>query len=106
MPSTFKADYKQIGDMLCSEWMLAEMVRRAEQVAAVARADTPVDETGPHPGRARDSVQVRGYIRPGRSRRAVGRAEGTAQEWLYIEYGTRHQEARHVFGRALDAARG
>lgn len=106
MPASFRADYTQIGDMLCSEWMLAEMVRRAERVAEAARADAPVDEGGPHPGRYRDSIGARGYIREGRSRRAVGRAEATAPESLFVEYGTRHQEAHHTLRRALDAAKG
>lgn len=109
MPTTFRADFGGIGQMLTSPWMRAEMERRAKAVEELARADAPVDETGPHPGQYRDSIQMRTFVRErpargGVGRRVVARVEATAPESFIVEYGTRRQEAHHTLGRALDAA--
>jgi HK97 gp10 family phage protein len=107
MPASFRADYEGIGAMLTSEFMRAAMAARAQRVEQVAKATAPVDEKGPHPGRYRDSIDTRTFIREpsgGRTRRVVARVEATAPEALFVEFGTRHQEAHRTLGRALDAA--
>jgi hypothetical protein len=101
----YDADFKGIGDMLSAPWMLTEMLRRAEKVAERARATAPVDEAGPHPGRYRDSISARAFVRErAGGRRAVGRAEATAPESFIVEFGTSRQEAHRTLGAALDAA--
>jgi hypothetical protein len=104
MAATFTTNYRGVGDMLCAPWMLAHMLARAERVAEVAKATAPVDETGPHPGRYRDSIGARGFIRGGASRRAVGRAEATAPESLLVEFVVPRGNPHRTLGRALDAA--
>jgi hypothetical protein len=97
--------YKGLGELLRSDMMQAEMRARAEKVKALAEQTAPVDETGPHPGRYRDSFRVTSGVRLGRNRRAYGRVENDSPEAFWVEYGSVHNEAHHTLARALDAAR-
>jgi hypothetical protein len=107
--SRYRHQYKNFGDaVLRSEWMVAEMRRRAEAVKAAAEALAPVGDpaTDSHAGRYKASFRAEAGIRKASqgSRRAVGRVINDSPEALAVEYGTRNNEARHVMTSALDAA--
>lgn len=102
---TFKANYVGIGEMLCSEGMQEAMRKRAEHGKEFAEAISPVDETGPHPGRYKESFTVEADVREGHeTRRAVGRLVNSAPEAPYVEWGngTAKYQGDHVLRRALD----
>lgn len=109
----FVKNDKGIGLLLVMPGMLADMGRRAELVAARAKLDAPVDETGPHPGRYRDSITARTLVRPKseepprarkKEARACGRVTATAPEALIVEVGTETQPAHRTLRNALQAA--
>jgi hypothetical protein len=107
--SRYRHQYKSFGDaVLRSEWMQAEMLRRAEAVKAAAEGDAPVGDPkkDPHSGRYKASFRAEAGIRkPSQgSRRAVGRVINDSPEAPAVEFGTRNNEARHVMTSALDAA--
>jgi len=107
MTAKFRGDYDGIGRMLRSEEMQLAMADRAERIAEAARADAPVDETGPHPGRYRDSFEVTHFVRvlSGGDRRACGRVTNTAPEAVFVEFGSKNNDAHHTLLHAIDAAR-
>jgi hypothetical protein len=86
--------------------MQAEMRRRAELVKARAEASAPVDRTGPHPGRYKQSFRVTSGVREGKTRRAFGRVTNDAPEAILVEYGSRNNPRHRTLGKALDAATG
>jgi hypothetical protein len=64
--SRYRHQYKNFGDaVLRSEWMVAEMRRRAEAVKAAAEALAPVGDpaTDSHSGRYKDSFSVSAGVR-------------------------------------------
>lgn len=79
--------------------MKAEMVRRAEKVKAAAEADAPV-----YTGRYKDSFKIESGIRDEPTRRAYARVENDSPEAVYVEFGTKNNEAHHTLQRALEAA--
>lgn len=95
--------------LLNAPWMVAEMRRRAESAAEFARSIAPVDESGPHPGRYRDSIEVASgsHGTPGSREHARAWAEvrATAPEAVYVEWGNGHDDGAHVMTRTLDALR-
>lgn len=102
---TFKANYEGIGEMLCSDYMVAAMERRAYRGGEYAVAVAPVDETGDHPGRYKDSFVAGADVPEGRkTRRAVGFLVNTSPEAPYVEHGngTAKYQGDHVLARALD----
>jgi hypothetical protein len=102
----FSPSYRGLGELLRSEAMEAEMVRRAEKVKARFEATAPVDETGPHPGRLRDSARVESSRAGGlKHDRAVATVVVEAPEAFYAEFGNRNVPRHRTLGRALDAAR-
>jgi hypothetical protein len=106
MTAQFRADYRGIGEMLCSEEMQADMHRRAERVAAAAEADAPVGGVSdPHRGRYKASFSVESGVREGKTRRAFGRVVNDSPEAVYVEYGNKNIDAHHTLGRALDAVK-
>lgn len=110
MAARFKPSYRGIGQMLCADFMIAEMDRRAHRVLAAAQSFAPVDEDldDEHRGRYKASFKVTSGIRPGgggRKRRAFGRVTNDAPEALDVEYGNRNTPRHRVLGRALMAAR-
>lgn len=111
MAMRFKPSYRGIGQMLCADFMIAEMDVRAHRVMAQAIATAPVDEDldDEHRGRYKARFKVTSGIRPGsrggRKRRAFGRVTNDAPEAIDVEFGT-HTTPRHrILGRALLAAR-
>jgi hypothetical protein len=92
--------------VLCAPWMVAEMKRRAELVAAAAVASAPVDEDGPHPGRYKGAFSVESGVRTGKTTRAYGRVTNDAPEARFVEFGTRNNPRHRTLGKALDAAGG
>jgi hypothetical protein len=106
MTAKFTGSYRGIGEMLCAEWMQADMHARADRVAAAAELDAPVGGAGdPHAGRYKASFNVESGVREGKTRRAFGRVVNDSPEAVYVEYGNKNIDAHHVLGRALDAAR-
>lgn len=101
--SKFHGSYEGIGEMLNSEWMEAAMKARAELGLGYAEAVAPVDESGPHPGRYKASFEVSSGKHGGHHRdRAYGRLTNASEEALWVEVGTKNNEAHHVLGRAMD----
>lgn len=102
MGARYDLDRAGLGRLLRSPGMQAEMRRRAELVAARARALAPV-ETGEY----RASIRVESGIRPAdgpRAARAVGRVIAGVPHALLVEFGTEKRPGSRVLGRALDAA--
>jgi len=112
---SYHGSYKGIGEMLCSDFMLAEMVRRAANVMAEAERTAPVYRGGKHPGRYKRSFRVEGGVMRRRwtsengermkTRRARGRVLNDAPEALSVEYGTRNNPRHSTMRNALKAAR-
>lgn len=109
MVSRFKPSRKGIGELLRADFIVADMIARAERVKAVAEAYAPVDAGSDHPGRYKASFSVSGGVRgasysrenalprgvagpqgprvQGRTRRAYGRVTNSAPEAIWVEYG-------------------
>lgn len=115
--SGFKARYAGIGELLRADFIEADMLKRAELVAALAEAIAHVDPTSDHPGRYKESFSVSsstagrretrqavsGPLLPGqtrnslggdlihgaRSRRARATVSNSAPEAIWNEYGRR-----------------
>jgi len=104
--TSFKASYEGIGEMLCSDGMVAEMRRRAEKVKVAAEALAPYDPTSIDGSHYRDSFKVTaGVERTLATLRAVGRVSNADEAAVFIEYGTSKTPDYHVLGKAIDAAR-
>jgi hypothetical protein len=106
--SDFNPSYSGLGELLRSEEMKAEMLRRAEKVAEFARAIAPVDD-GDYKASIKASADVR---RTQATERAEGRVEIGVDHAIYVEYGTlqgsatsKGSPAQHILGRSLDAAK-
>jgi len=102
---SFNADYKGIGEMLCSPEMQAEMLRRAEKVKAAAEAMAPFDPRSKDGTHYKDSFEVSSGVREGKTRRAFGRVTNTDPAAWYVEWGTSDTPRFRVLGKALDHAR-
>ena len=103
----FKASFSGIREMINAPFMVAEMRRRAERVAARAEATAPVGDpaTDPHPGRYKASFRVESGRHGGyRHDRAYGRAVNDAPENFIVEFGTSRQAAHHTLRNALHEA--
>lgn len=97
--------YDGIGEMLRSDFMVAEMERRAEKVLTVAESTAPVDEAGPHPGRYKGAFSIASTKQGGtRHNRAEARVINDAPEAPYVEYGTRTTPKHATLRRALEHA--
>lgn len=106
MSGTVTVFYDGIGEMLRSDFMVAEMERRAEKVRAVAVATAPVDASSDHPGRYKESFAVSSAKHGGIHKdRAQAIVSNDAPEALYVEYGTKHNPRRATLRNALTAAR-
>jgi len=103
--SRFDADYKGIGEMLCSPEMQADMKRRAENVMAYAVATAPYDPHSKDGTHYKDSFTVDSGVREGKTRRAYGRVTNDDPAAFYIEYGTSDTPRHRTLGRALDHAK-
>jgi hypothetical protein len=102
--SHFEASYSGIGEMIRSDYMLAEMLRRGANVMAVAIATAPVGDppTDDHSGRYKASFELHGENFGGfRHNRAEALVVNYAPEALYVEYGNRGKEPYHTMLNAL-----
>jgi hypothetical protein len=86
---TFTPNYAGIGDMLRSEAMLGEMLRRAEKIMAVAVATAPISEVDNDGEYYVDHFKIEGSRHGGpRNDRAEARVVNTHPAAWAIEYGT------------------
>jgi HK97 gp10 family phage protein len=99
--SDFTPSYSGLGELLRSDEMKAEMLRRAEKVAEMARAIAPVDD-----GDYKASITASVGIQREATERAAGRVEVGVDHAIFVEYGTSSgSPAQHILGRSLDAAK-
>ena len=107
MAARFKMSRKGVGELLRSEMIRGEMVRRANIIKTVAENIAPVG-TPPgdrHPGLYKASVVVTSTRRGGRRHdRAVATARNKTAYARWVEYGTDNVPAHHVMLRAAQAA--
>lgn len=106
MAARFRGSRKGIGELLRSEMMEREMVRRANVIRGVAEAIAPVyaGPRDPHPGLYKASVVVTSTRRGARKRdRATATVTNTAYYARWVEYGTEKVPAHHVMLRAAQA---
>lgn len=108
MQAKFRLNRQGVGQLLRSEMVLAEMVRRAAAIKAAAEAIAPVGGPGdPHSGVYKASFYVRSTTRGGRRRnRAAAYVGNSAYYARWVEYGTEKVPAHHVLLRAAAAAGG
>lgn len=102
MAARFKMSRRGVGQLLRSEMVRAEMVRRAAVIQSVAVAISPVGENrDPHPGLYKASWKTSSTLRGGRRRdRAVAVVRNEAYYARWVEYGTERVPAHHVLLRA------
>lgn len=99
MPAKFKMSKKGVGQLLRSQPVLSEMVRRAEVIKGVAEGIAPVET-----GRYKASFFVAAVPRGGRRRdRAVAVVGNTSPHGAHVEYGTERVRAHHVLLRAAQS---
>ncbi|MEU5976388.1 HK97 gp10 family phage protein [Streptomyces sp. NPDC047315] len=105
MAARFRPSHRGIGELLRSEMIRRDLVRRANRIKSTAETIAPVGGPGdPHPGRYKASVVVTSTTRGGRRRdRAVAYATNTAPYARWVEYGTERVPAHHVMLRAARA---
>ncbi|MFI8872497.1 HK97 gp10 family phage protein [Streptomyces sp. NPDC055243] len=105
MAARFKMSNKGVGQLLRSEMIRVEMVRRAELIKSVAESISPVGgASDPHPGHYKSSFNVTSTLRGGRRRdRATATVSNTAYYARFVEYGTEKVHAHHVLLRAAQA---
>lgn len=97
MPSSYSHDFQAFGRyVLSADWMVADMLARAEAGATAARAAAPRDTTA-----YADSIEAEAGIRPATGRykqRAVGRVIARDPDSFQIEHGTRKTPAHRTLG--------
>lgn len=103
--STYKPSYRGIGELLTSEFMQAEMLRRAEKVKAAAEAIAP--DAPPYGVGYKYEFKVEGGIKESKkgTKRAVGRVTNDSEHAIWVEYGGQQTPAHRTLGRALNAAK-
>ena len=109
MAARFRGSRRGVGELLRSEMIEVEMVRRGELIKAAAESTAPVGVPpgDPHPGLYKASVVVTSTRRGGRRRdRAVAYVTNTAYYARWVEYGTERVPAHHVMLRAAQAGGG
>lgn len=96
-----------VGQLLNSEMIQGELLRRAEIIKGVAEAISPVGGPGdPHPGVYKASWYVKVVRKPvGRSqkKRPVAVVGNSAYYARWVEYGTEKVHPHHVLLRAAQA---
>jgi len=105
MAARFKMKRKGVGQLLRSDMVRDDMVRRAERIKTVAVAISPVGTTrDPHPGQYKSAWEVTSTDRGGRRRdRAVAHVRNPTYYARWVEYGTERVPAHHVLLRAAVA---
>lgn len=104
---TYKPDYAAFGEhVLRADWMLEEMVRRAENAKIEAEATAPFDPNSHDGTHYKDSFRVASDTHGGVQKdRAEARLVNDDSAAIYIEYGTRDTPRHRTLGRATDAMR-
>lgn len=106
--SEFHGSYKGIGEMLCADFMVAEMRRRAEKVKALAESTapdaTPVGIGYKYEFEASAGVEMHASTSGKVTKRAVGTVTNTSEHALFVEFGGQNTPAHRTLGRALRAA--
>lgn len=108
MAARFKMRRKGVGQLLRSQMIQADMVRRAQQIESAAVALSPVGgPADPHAGQYKSSWAVTSTRRGGRRRdRATATVRNSAYYARWVEYGTERVPAHHVALRAAAAGGG
>jgi hypothetical protein len=105
MAARYRQSYTGVGEMLRSDMVFVDMVRRAHAIKDQAERTAPVYDQGQHPGRYRDSFDIDAERRGG-SKNDRGRAtvSNDAPEALAVEFGNantpRHATLRRAARRA------
>jgi len=106
MGATFNPSFPGVGEMLNADFMVADMLGRAEKVKAAAEAAAPFDPNSKDGGHYKDSFSATAAAHGGvKKDRASGTVTNTDEAAFYIEYGNVHVTKRRTLGTALDAAR-
>lgn len=108
MPSRYRHDYAAFDrEVLCADWMVAEMAARAEKVLARAVETAPVDVDGKHPGLYKASMKTESGIKTSANghKRAYGRVSNDAPYAVFVEFGGKATPRHRTLGNALDAAK-
>ena len=106
--SEYHGSYEGIGEMLRSEMILGDLVRRAERVRARAAELSPVGDPrrDRHAGRYKAAWRVESTTHGGsRGNRAQSKVVNDTPEAVPIEFGNLNITGRHVLGTAINAAR-
>lgn len=105
MAARFKMSKRGVGELLRSDSVETEMLRRANIIKSVAESIAPVGgPSDPHPGLYKASFHVTSHKRGGRRRdRAVAVVWNSAYYARWVEYGTEKVPAHHVMLRAAVA---
>ena len=108
MAARFKMKRKGIGELLRSDMVRADLVRRAHAIEAAAVALSPVGGAGdPHAGKYKNSWRVGSRKRGGqRHNRAVAYVRNNSYYARWVEYGTENYPGHHVLLRAARAGGG
>lgn len=103
---TYTHDFEAFGEeVLRSDFMVAEMERRAQLVAKAARADAPYDPGSTDGTHYKDAFRVETTKHGGiHHDRAAGVVINDDEAAFFIEYGTVDTPKFRTLGRALDAA--
>ena len=104
---TFKPNYAGLGEMLRSEFMEAEMLRRARKVLAVCEGTAPYDATIDGVDRHyRDQFHIESSREGGLHKdRAEARVVNDHPKSFQIEMGTGTTPKHRTMGKAIDAAK-
>ena len=110
MTSTYKHDYVKFDqNVLCADFMVAEMISRGEKVLARAEETAPYFAEDPDFVHYRDNFVLTAGIReePEGSRRAFAKVSNTDMPTaIFVEFGTVNNPRYRTLGNALDAASG
>ena len=103
--SEYKPSYDGIGRLLTSDFLQAEMLRRAEAVKALAESTAP--DAPPLGVGYKEDFEVTGGIKTSKkgTKRAVGTVTNTSDHAVFVEYGGQNTPAHRTLGRALNAAK-
>lgn len=108
MAAKFKMSRKGVGQLLRSDMVKAEMLRRAEVIKDAAVGISPVGTSSwdplYRPGHYKASWHTSSTSRGGRRKdRAVAKVWNSAYYARWVEYGTERVHAHHVLLRAAQA---
>lgn len=102
--TTFKPSYEGIGELLRSDFLQAEMKRRALKVQAFAEATAP--DHVPYGVGYKYEFETTSGVKTSKkdTRRAFGRVTNHSDHAIWVEYGGQHTPAHRTLGKALRAA--